>query len=66
MSNFHGEDGSGMGASHQTGWTALVAKLLQQSGTAEDPGANVRSPADVLQETRIAGKKGGERMVLAS
>jgi hypothetical protein len=29
---FHGEDGSGVGASHQTGWTGLVAKLLQQSG----------------------------------
>jgi hypothetical protein len=29
---FHGEDGSGIGASHQTGWTALIAKLLQQSG----------------------------------
>ncbi len=29
---FHGEDGAGLGASHQTGWTALVAKLLQQSG----------------------------------
>jgi hypothetical protein len=29
---FHGEDGTGLGASHQTGWTSLVAKLLQQSG----------------------------------
>jgi len=29
---FHGEDGRGLGASHQTGWTALIAKLLQQSG----------------------------------
>ena len=28
---FHGEDGSGLGATHQTGWTALVAKLLTQS-----------------------------------
>ncbi|HZW87764.1 MAG TPA: glucosidase, partial [Myxococcaceae bacterium] len=28
---FHGDDGSGVGASHQTGWTGLVAKLLQQS-----------------------------------
>ena len=28
---FHGDDGSGIGASHQTGWTGLVAKLLQQS-----------------------------------
>jgi hypothetical protein len=25
---FHGEDGRGVGASHQTGWTGLVAKLL--------------------------------------
>jgi hypothetical protein len=29
---FHGDNGSGLGASHQTGWTALVAKLIQQSG----------------------------------
>jgi len=27
---FHGDNGAGMGASHQTGWTGLVAKLLQQ------------------------------------
>jgi hypothetical protein len=29
---FHGENGAGLGASHHTGWTALVAKLLEQSG----------------------------------
>ena len=29
---FNGDDGSGVGANHQTGWTGLVAKLLQQSG----------------------------------
>jgi len=29
---FHADNGAGLGASHQTGWTALVAKLLQQSG----------------------------------
>lgn len=29
---FHGDTGAGVGASHQTGWTALVAKLIQQSG----------------------------------
>jgi Glycosyl hydrolase family 63 C-terminal domain len=29
---FHGDTGAGIGASHQTGWTALVAKLLAQSG----------------------------------
>ena len=29
---FHGDTGAGLGASHQTGWTALVAKLLVQIG----------------------------------
>jgi hypothetical protein len=29
---FHGDNGSGLGASHQTGWTGLVAKILQQLG----------------------------------
>jgi hypothetical protein len=29
---FHGDDGAGLGASHQTGWTGLVAKLIEQSG----------------------------------
>ena len=32
---FHGDNGAGIGASHQTGWTATVAKLIQQS--AEPP-----------------------------
>jgi hypothetical protein len=29
---FHGDTGAGLGASHQTGWTGLVANLLHQSG----------------------------------
>lgn len=29
---FHGDNGAGLGASHQTGWTGLVTKLLEQSG----------------------------------
>ncbi len=33
---FHGDNGPGVGASHQTGWTGLVAKLLQQSGEVAD------------------------------
>jgi hypothetical protein len=27
---FHGDNGTGLGASHQTGWTALVASLLDE------------------------------------
>jgi len=26
---FHGDTGVGLGASHQTGWTALVARLIE-------------------------------------
>jgi hypothetical protein len=29
---FHGDSGAGVGANHQTGWTGLVIKLMQQSG----------------------------------
>ncbi len=32
---FHAETGAGLGASHQTGWTALVAKLLQECAGGE-------------------------------
>ncbi len=31
---FHGETGRGLGANHQTGWTALVARLIEQFGVA--------------------------------
>jgi len=31
---FNGDTGTGLGSSHQTGWTGLVAKLLKQSGIA--------------------------------
>ncbi len=29
---FHGDNGMGIGAAHQTGWTGVVAKLMQQTG----------------------------------
>jgi glycogen debranching enzyme len=45
---FHGDDGSGLGASHQTGWTALVAKLLDQSPQWQ------RSPAEARRSPSIA------------
>lgn len=30
---FHGDNGAGLGASHQTGWTGLVAKFIHLHGT---------------------------------
>jgi len=29
---FHGDTGAGLGANHQTSWTGLIAKLIQQQG----------------------------------
>jgi hypothetical protein len=31
--HFHGDTGAGLGASHQTGWTGLVAKLIQHKAS---------------------------------
>ena len=47
---FHGDNGAGLGASHQTGWTGLVAKLIQL--------LNVLDPEKVL--------KGSTRPVMTS
>jgi hypothetical protein len=33
---FHGDSGAGVGASHQTGWTGVVTKLMQQSGESRE------------------------------
>lgn len=33
---FHGDSGKGLGASHQTGWTALVAELISELGSKND------------------------------
>jgi hypothetical protein len=46
---FNGDTGAGVGASHQTGWTALVAKLLQQA--APTAGRGRERPA--LQELGV-------------
>ena len=46
---FHGDNGAGLGASHQTGWTGVVADLIRRS-----PGSNIASVADLLQPGRAA------------
>ena len=34
---FHGDNGAGLGASHQTGWTGLVARLIQMYSALDGP-----------------------------
>jgi hypothetical protein len=36
---FHGDNGAGLGASHQTGWTGLIGKILQQIGEYSNGGS---------------------------
>jgi hypothetical protein len=43
---FHGDTGAGVGASHQTGWTALVAKLLIQSGDHDESDRGISRKAE--------------------
>jgi hypothetical protein len=52
---FHGETGRGLGASHQTGWTALTAKLLENAvenpaGVADANGDDISPPYPVRRE----------------
>jgi hypothetical protein len=52
---FHGENGAGLGASHQTGWTGLVAGLIQLFGYA--------SADDILEDGfEAAGSYGGNKV----
>ena len=50
---FHGDSGRGVGASHQTGWTALVAKLIQQ--LAVHPSRHKEQPAVATAVTEPTG-----------
>ena len=52
---FHGDTGQGLGASHQTGWTALVTKLLQQGGHSGKPKPAILKPAASRYTSRIVG-----------
>jgi len=46
---FHGDNGAGIGASHQTGWTGTVAKLIQLFGYLRPE--DVLSRSDFLRDS---------------
>ena len=56
---FHGDTGRGVGASHQTGWTALVLRCIEDLARRADapaarPTRRMASPADWLREPRMS------------
>ena len=56
---FHGDTGLGIGASHQTGWTGLVAHLLCRGGVLERArGAEDEVEVDAVMTTRKGASDG--------
>jgi len=55
---FHGDNGAGLGASHQTGWTGLIARSLDLFARVSPEDA-LRAPKSVIAEMtreQVAGK----------
>jgi hypothetical protein len=51
---FHGDNGRGVGASHQTGWTGLVAKLIQQRGARNESLSRIPGTTELAASDRLA------------
>ena len=56
---FHGDNGAGLGASHQTGWTGLIARLLDIFGPAESK--DLENELSQLTQEFVRAQVGGER-----
>ena len=48
---FHGDNGAGLGASHQTGWTGLIARSLDMFGRLTATTMLAKDKADIIAET---------------
>jgi mannosylglycerate hydrolase MGH1-like protein len=57
---FHGDNGAGLGASHQTGWTGAIAPLLDLFGRV-DAKAILETERDLLHARLMMEQVGGER-----
>ncbi len=56
---FHGDNGAGLGASHQTGWTGLVAKLIELYGFMDSESALAGGKTVAFVQGTTATKAGG-------
>ena len=52
---FHGDHGAGLGASHQTGWTGVVARLIQLFGWLQPEHVLADSPSILARRTSQSG-----------
>jgi len=58
---FHGDNGAGLGASHQTGWTGLVAGLIKLFNTLRAEDVLERGLHAAVSAVRKASLTGGEK-----
>ena len=56
---FHGDNGAGIGASHQTGWTGLVARLLDLFGRLTPQDA-LETPRERIEARMVRQQVGGD------
>jgi hypothetical protein len=55
---FHGDTGRGVGASHQTGWTALAIRCIEKRAVARDERARRGAAAEGVPPGRSAAGRG--------
>jgi hypothetical protein len=56
---FHGDSGAGLGASHQTGWTGIIARLLDLFGRMDAADA-LLTPKEQLAKRLVREQVGGK------
>ena len=54
---FHGDNGAGLGASHQTGWTGVVARAIQLYGLLEPEKFLQAGKRSLFQSQKTAGSQ---------
>ncbi len=62
---FHGDNGAGLGASHQTGWTGLVAKLIQLVRPAGSPAVSGGGQRGRVRKRRLGNGRSRQMRTLA-
>jgi hypothetical protein len=53
---FHGDNGAGLGASHQTGWTGLVAPLIHLFGSVDPAHILAHGITGIFEDAKLAGR----------
>ena len=56
---FHGDNGAGLGASHQTGWTGIVARLMDLFARMDAADA-LQTPKEKIEERLVREQVGGK------